>query len=387
MNLIKGALQQELDKFFQTLEGAEIALSRVTKSAFCTARKQVSSHAFVELNQVALKPIYDQAEFKRWNGFRLCAVDGTKLRLPDVQTLHDHFGVQTNGTDAHACPMAIASGYYDVLNDLILDARIAPLAQDERSLAAEHLALSHEDDLILYDRGYPAFWLLALHQQLNRHYCMRVPQNFCAEVKAFIASGALDQSVQLTPGSEAKKLCHVHGVSEQALQVRLVRVVLNSGEVEVLMTSLLDETVFPTACFKALYHLRWGIEEIYKRLKSRLEIENFSGKSVLSVEQDFHAKILTQNLTALTAAAANKQAQAKTAHRQYDYKINMTEALSKMKYTVVLILVRQSIRSLLDALVKVVASCVEPIRPDRQYPRKTRPSRRNRFNVCYKRPL
>jgi hypothetical protein len=149
MNLMKGALQQELDKFFQTIEGTEVALSKVTKYAFCTARKQISSQAFV------LKPIYDQATPKQWHGFRLCAADDTKLRIPDIPALRDHFGVQTNGVADQARPMAIASAYYDVLNDLILDARIAPLDQDERSLAAEHLILSHENDLILYDRGYP----------------------------------------------------------------------------------------------------------------------------------------------------------------------------------------------------------------------------------------
>lgn len=387
MNLIKGALQQELDKFFQTIEGTDVALSKVTKSAFCTARKLISSQAFVELNQVALKSVYDQATLKQWHGFRLCAVDGTKLRIPDIPTLRDHFGVQTNGVANQACPMAIASASYDVLNDLILDARIAPLDQDERSLAAEHLALSHDNDLILYDRGYPAFWLLALHQQMNRQYCMRVPRTFCAEVTAFIDSGAYDQCVQLAPGFEARKLCQVHGVSDSPLQVRLVRVILDNGDIEVLMTSLLDATRFPVDCFKALYHLRWGIEEIYKRLKSRLEIENFSGKSVLSVEQDFHAKILTQNLTALTATIANAQVQARTAHRCHTYKINLTEALSKMKYSVVLLLTRVSIRSILTALIRVIAACIEPIRPDRKYPRKSRPSRRNRFNYCYKRPV
>jgi len=45
--------------------------------------------------------------------------------------------------------------------------------------------------------------------------------------------------------------------------------------------------------------LRWGIEENYKRLKQWLEIENFSGKSVLTIKQDFYAKIVAENLTTL----------------------------------------------------------------------------------------
>jgi len=35
----------------------------------------------------------------------------------------------------------------------------------ERVLAGEHLAATRANDLILYDRGYPAFWLFAVHHQ------------------------------------------------------------------------------------------------------------------------------------------------------------------------------------------------------------------------------
>jgi len=47
----------------------------------------------------------------------------------------------------------------------------------------------------------------------------------------------------------------------------------------VLITNLMDSDKYHVGLFKSLYHLRWGIEENYKRLKQWLEIENFSGKS------------------------------------------------------------------------------------------------------------
>ncbi len=42
-------------------------------------------------------------------------------------------------------------------------------------------------------------------------------------------------------------------------------------------------------------------EEDYKRLKSRVEIENFTGKNVKAVKQDFYANISTCNLTSILA--------------------------------------------------------------------------------------
>jgi hypothetical protein len=41
---------------------------------------------------------------------------------------------------------------------------------------------------------------------------------------------------------------------------------------------LLYDRGYPTVWFKPLYHKRWGVEEGYKREKSRVEIENFSGR-------------------------------------------------------------------------------------------------------------
>ncbi|MCU7960691.1 MAG: transposase [gamma proteobacterium symbiont of Bathyaustriella thionipta] len=79
------------------------------------------------------------------------------------------------------------------------------------------------------------------------------------------------------------------------------------NEVEVLITNLMDSKTYPAKIFKSLYHLRWGIEENYKRMKQWIEIENFSGKSVLSIQQDFYAKIVACNLSTILALAGQKK--------------------------------------------------------------------------------
>ena len=83
-------------------------------------------------------------------------------------------------------PLARFSRLFDVLNDQILHADMVPYATGERELAAEYLLYSSPDDLFLYDRGYPAFWLFAFHAQEQRHYCARVRHDFHSEVKAFV---------------------------------------------------------------------------------------------------------------------------------------------------------------------------------------------------------
>ena len=99
---------------------------------------------------------------------------------------------------------------------------------------------SSPDDLFLYDRGYPAFWLFAFHAQEQRHYCARVRHDFHSEVKAFVADGAKERIVVLTPNTASARQCREGHLPADPLRVRLIRVELESGEVEVLITSLLE---------------------------------------------------------------------------------------------------------------------------------------------------
>ncbi|MEW6521805.1 MAG: hypothetical protein AB1461_20625 [Thermodesulfobacteriota bacterium] len=55
------------------------------------------------------------------------------------------------------------------------------------------------------------------------------------------------------------------------------------------------------------------MEEDYKTMKCRIEIENFTGKSALSVYLDFHARVFFKNLTAMLTFTAQEQVELSTA--------------------------------------------------------------------------
>lgn len=107
-----------------------------------------------------------------------------------------------------------------------------------------------------------------------------------------------------------------------------------AGETEISITSLIDTETYPAEIFYDLYHHRWPVEEDYKVMKCRIEIENFTGKSVLSVYQDFHARVFSKNLTAMLAFQARVNVEQEK-DKRYPYQINFTQAVSKMKDTIV----------------------------------------------------
>jgi hypothetical protein len=237
LNLVKRALQDELDEFFKLLNGEDVAIRMVTKSAFTQARKKLGYGAFVELNQMQVTYFYDHFEPQTWCGFRLVAVDGSTSELPRTSEVTEHFGAWHPAKGA-PCPIARVSQLFDVINQITLDAIIAPKALGERALAALHFTLLQADDLVLLDRGYPAFWLFALILDQEAHFCARMPLSGWLVVEQFVASGLAEQIVTVYPGYVARKECQTRQLSTEPLNIRLIRIELDTGAVEVLATSL-----------------------------------------------------------------------------------------------------------------------------------------------------
>lgn len=307
LNFRKHSNQVELDQFFKNINKEKEASQVITKHAFFQSRKQLSHTAFIDLNQQIITSTYKSVkDLKKWKGFRLCAVDGTSIRLPNTPDIKSYFGVQKGKKEQADCTLGMASVFYDVLNQLTIDSSINPNGHSEKSCVFDHLKHSTPNDLVIYDRGYVAFWLYSLHIYHKNYFCIRAKTQQLLAVKEFIKSNKREEIIEIVPNKTSIQTCLDRGLPINPIKLRLVRVDL-PNEVEVLITNLMDTEIYPAHLFKALYHLRWGIEENYKRLKQWVEIENFSGKSTLSVQQDFYAKIIASNLAMLMTIAAKKK--------------------------------------------------------------------------------
>ena len=379
--MLKRALQDELNSFFrEALAGNECT---VTKSAFSQARKKFKHTAFIELNREQVNHFYTHFEPQHWQGFRLLAIDGSLATLPQNSIVGTHFGYwhpQSGGR----CAKARLSQLFDVLNRISIDACIAPKEQGESTVARTHLEHIKEKDLVLLDRGYPSFWLFSAIRARGAHFCARMKTKGWDVVKDFLTRGVSEDVVLITPSGASKKICAEMGLSVEAMTVRLIRIELDNGDTEVLATSLLDQQAYPCELFKALYARRWAVEEDYKAMKARLEIENWSGKTVESVYQDFHATIFAKNLAAILAQPAQEEVRKQSRKKKYIYKVNMTHLYATLKTSVVKLLRAADPRKVLRNLWYQMTTIIEPIRPGRSRPRNKRIKRR-KYPPNYKR--
>jgi len=368
-NLIRKSLSLELVNFVDAFNRyGDRKMCSFTQSAFIQSRNKIKPEVFKQLSLTLITEFYSDNELsiKRWNGFRILAVDGSMINLPDTKELETIYGRTKNQTKSGLI-QARTSVLYDVLNHLVIDSKLVTLGTGEIPLAKDHLLKAVKNDLIIYDRGYPSFELVYLHNEMEVDFLFRVKSNFNNVVKAFISSGKKSEIVEISPGKNKARESNLF-TKKSTVKVRLISVTLDDGSIEILMTSLLNSLIYKNSIFKELYFKRWGVETYYDELKNKLKVEYFSGYSNNTILQDFNVAIFISNIQTLIVNELEEEINIKTKERKLKYKVNSNLSYGFLKDRIIaLLLGSDDIENELKALFK---QHLIPIRPDRKNTRK-----------------
>ena len=106
------------------------------------------------------------------------------------------------------------------------------------------------------------------------------------------------------------------------ITVRVTKITLKSGEIELLVSSLLYLSTLTTTQISELYQLRWAVEEGYKNLKPKMKLEQFGCRHYKGIYQEFYAHIFMLNLTSLLGNQVQKQITQITKKRKLTYQYN-----------------------------------------------------------------
>ena len=108
----------------------------------------------------------------------------------------------------------------------------------------------------------------------------------------------------------------------------------------------------------------------------------------MAIAQDFHAKIFSCNLTSILVSGTAEMVKQICIKRKRKYKPNFTQALNRMKNSIVLLFCRQKkiVKGYLDELTTLFVANLEPVRTDRHYERNFRKSKRI-YSMPYKNAL
>ena len=104
---------------------------------------------------------------------------------------------------------------------------------------------------------------------------------------------------KMSKGSKVIKL------SEGSL-IRAIVFRVACGEGEALITNV-EEKELESGVFPERYYKRWPIATKYKEVKQKFELENFSGRLVENIKQDFYAMMRVSNMPTTWLREANRK--------------------------------------------------------------------------------
>jgi len=382
LNLIKRTLQNELTQFIQKFS---TKYDNITKSAFSQSRLKLKPEAFIELNDVLIEEFYTDNDELRWNDFRLLTIDSSTLDLPNSEDIINNFGACHN-TGEVITPKARISSFYDLLNELIIDANIRHYDTGEYDLALKHIPKCSAKDLLIFDRGFGAIWFMCYLLSNNLNFIIRVQKNFIMDVDEFLKSKEKSEIITIEKcHRKSENKLRKLGLAFKPFKVRLIKVQLDDGEIEVLVTSLIDNNRYPHSIFKDLYFKRWGVEINIDHLKNNINIENFTGLSEQAIKQDFYANAFINNLQSIIARDSQPAINEAKKSAEYKYKVNRNLSLGYMKDRIVKILTSNN-PEYMEKLKKLFEIEPIPIREGRKNPRNFHKLRR-KFNMNNRRAV
>lgn len=359
-------------------------LEPVTGAAFSLARFKIDLSFFKKLNKIVVD-FHQESPPKLWKGFQLIAGDGSTVSLPASRQIKEYFGVHSSNNDGIKNCLAQVFMLYDVYTDVVIDGRISKMESSERTLFNNCLtdqALTKA--IYLLDRGFGHFHVLKRLLNQKRNFCIRISNSNAIFGKAVIENPSNDFITYWDPSDKEKKTCRKHGLDIGSIKVRVSKIRLRTGEIEILISSLHEIDIYSLTDIKMLYGLRWGIEEGYKKLKPKMKLEQFGSRKPAGIFQEFEAHLFMMNLVGIMGNIAQEEIVKRHSKRRLKYKYNWQNAYRIIRSKIISLLNELEIEHIIENIIKLIAASVVANRPDRSFPRSPLRKNKTRLHQTYK---
>lgn len=238
------------------------------RSSLCVARQRLGIPPVRRLFQVTVHALAEpNTPGAFYQGFRLMAIDGTVLNLPDTPRNAEIFGRPSGGERGEgAFPQVRKLSLVEVGTHVELAFQVKPYRCSEQAMLPALLPHLSPEMLLLWDRN---FFSYALWKTLNLRKI---------KVLARLQRGLILTPIQrLSDGSYLAKIypnAYARKKDRQGIVVRVIKYTVDDpqrvghGEEHTLITNLLDEKLYPAEELIPLYHERWEIELVYDEQKT-----------------------------------------------------------------------------------------------------------------------
>jgi hypothetical protein len=229
-------------------------------AAISRARARLGPAPLRALFDRVCRPIAEPDTLGAWyRGWRLVAIDGTALEVPDTAANAEYFGRAASDRGAGAFPQVRVVALAECGTHAAFGAAIGPFSVSEVALVEQLWPCLTPGMLVLADRNFPAFPRWRAAKASGADLLWRVKSNAVLPACKYLDDGSYLS--QIFASSDYYQCADPQ-------DVRVIEYTLaDSPEVYRLITTILDPHHAAARELAALYHQRWEIESVLDEIK------------------------------------------------------------------------------------------------------------------------
>ena len=280
---------------------------------YCRARAKLSEAALGELTRETAADLEAQAPSAwLWKDRHAKLVDGFTLTMPDTPANQAAYPQQKAQRPGVGFPIARACAILSLATACVLDLALGPYAgkeTGETALLRQLLGSFSPGDLLVADRYYCSFLMIALLQQRQVDVCARLHQRRATDFRRGRRLGQDDHLIAWTKPprpewrNEATYAAIPATLTLRELRYRVTEPGRRTRALTV-VTTLLDAEAYPADDVAQLYGFRWNSELDIRAINQSLNLAHVRCKSPAMVRREVWTALLAYNLIRTTAAAA-----------------------------------------------------------------------------------
>ncbi|MBV9997953.1 MAG: IS4 family transposase [Verrucomicrobia bacterium] len=343
-------------------------------SAYCQARARLPEATLEAIHQQLAGGMESELPDPHWwRGHQVKVVEGTTCSMPDTAQNQEAYP-QPSGQKADCgFPMLKLVGLFSLATGALLHAVHGPVRVHDVQLFRQlwhHLA---PGDVLVADRGFCSFGLLATLQQRGVDGLMRLHQARRVNWRRGQRLGKADRQLAWTKprGCPRTLSAEQFAALPDTLTVRQARVKVTLKGFRprslVLVTTLLDPVAYPAEALAGLYLQRWQVELHFRELKTLMRLDVLRCRSPQMIGKELLMHFIAYNLVRAVMLQAALQHQVALSRLSFKGTLDALQAFAAVLQGGGLSVRQQA--ALESELLRLIASDPVRARPDRVEPR------------------
>jgi len=272
---------------------------------YCKARQRIPEAAYTTLMQQSAAALESRVPAEAlWNGRRVRIADGSTLQIADTVANRREYPLQEGLRPGCHYPVVRILVVFSLIAGVVIRSALRAYqgkGTGETSLLRELSDCFSPGDLLLVDRYFAGFWDIAWWMRRDVDVVARLPASRVADFRRGRRLGKDDHLITWQRTARPDWLTGEEAAAfPQTLTLREIRVKVEipgfRTEEVIVITTLLDDVLFPADEIRQLYRRRWQAELNFRSLKTHMEMDYLRTKHPETVRKEFIMHLLAYNL-------------------------------------------------------------------------------------------